>query len=1031
MTPDPQLKSHHSISPPQGEISTNPSDETRTDSRPKNPAGRVAFPFLGAPKAVGDLGSLGSYRVTGLLGQGGMGIVFLGEDEGLRRSAALKVMRPEFAAHSVARERFLREGRAAAAIKSDHVVVIYQVGEHDGLPFLAMEYLVGATLEDWLHARGNCGSAGDAIRIATDILRGLAAAHEKGQVHRDIKPVNLWVESPTGRVKVLDFGLTRGADDAVSLDGAVVGTPSYMAPEQADGHAVDPRADLFSFGTVLYRFLTGTNPFARESIPATLLAVKTFDPVPLASAAPGVPAALAHFVHRLLSKDPTRRPADARAALAELDAAQKQSAVSGTSALPLASSLIGREQLLASVLEQLRAGGIVLRGEGGMGKTALALAAAHRMRADGILVVWVKCEQAVCFEGCIRDAAMGLFGDRCEGEPVEPLSGRVAAQLAARAALLVFDSFEAVAANKALVRWVTRIATPAQLLITTRELPLGLPGRVISVQELARADAVRLFRERAAEAGLTGAPPTGDIDALCEQVGDQPLAIELLAVRAARTPVKRLLDRVRKSLAALDADVDHDRPVRHNGVRACFNDSFESLSPPARSLILAMSVLPAPFGPEVIGAVSGSDEWDEAADELVAASLWRLANDRYGVHPLVRQLARDQLGDQLAAAEKLAGERVTALARAKRGLLGAGSGSKPGKPSRPASHGGAHAASDRAKAKAYLDWCEAELPNLAALADAGRARGDGATVVGIAQSLSALWSARGYWDVGDRICQQALASSAAADDRAAEAWCMEYHGYICRHVGRFSESDEAYRAAVAICDAHPEADAAYRGRICARYGKLCSVLNRYDDATALLTTAIERFRLTGDEDGETMATIYLGQTCKFAGNLPRAEELFLHALGRARAANNTHREGETLYQLGNAYLRMNRIDEAERALQESLRLARLADDRVRESQGLVDLGVAAMQRGAWTDAERHMTAGLQLARNLGLRLHEGRTMRRLAELFVATGDPERAREYIRGAITVLAECEDEWAKSRSQETLNKVEATIANRPAKA
>ncbi|HEY1186631.1 MAG TPA: tetratricopeptide repeat protein, partial [Gemmata sp.] len=361
-----------------------------------------------------------------------------------------------------------------------------------------------------------------------------------------------------------------------------------------------------------------------------------------------------------------------------------------------------------------------------------------------------------------------------------------------------------------------------------------------------------------------------------------------------------------------------------------------------------------------------------------------------------------------AGAERAAADRITAAARQKREELRAGG--------------------DRTRTKVYLDWCESELPNLTALAEAAQARGDHATVIGLARALSAFWGARGYWDVAGRLCRWAGAAADAAGDPEAGAWCQEHRGYICRHLGRFAEADAAYRAAVELCDRYPAADV-HRARVTSRYGKLCAVRNQYDRAIELLTAALDRARRDGDADGETSATIYLGQAHKFRGDLEEAERLFLRALDRARRAGNSHRECECLYQLGNTYLRTPRLAEAERLLHETLRLSRLGADRVRESQALVSLGIVAHARGAWADAERQLTAGLQLARDLGLRLHEGRTMRRLAELFAAAGAPDRAHEFARGAVAILNESEDDWGKDRARETLRTIEEALATRSA--
>ena len=283
------------------------------------------YPFLSQPQASGEIGRLGDYRVLAKLGEGGMGFVFRAEDPALKRFVALKVMRPEVAAKPLAADRFLREGRAAAGLKSDHIITIYQVGQANGAPFIAMEYLEGIALDEWMKQQKKAVPVPHVLRVVRDTLRGLATAHDKGLIHRDIKPANLWIEKGTARVKVLDFGLTRGTDgnDQMTADGAVVGTPAYMAPEQAAGKPVDPRADLFSVGTVMYQLFLGINPFVRSNMMATMGAVSFDVQPPVVSLRPEVPQAYSDYLDRLLAKDPAGRPANAKAALAELAAIEK------------------------------------------------------------------------------------------------------------------------------------------------------------------------------------------------------------------------------------------------------------------------------------------------------------------------------------------------------------------------------------------------------------------------------------------------------------------------------------------------------------------------------------------------------------------------------------------------------------------------------------------------------------------------------------------------------------------------------------
>lgn len=216
---------------------------------------------LAPPQDADELGRLGQYRILGVLGRGGMGVVYRAQDPHLGRQIALKVMNSRAAASHEARQRFLREARAAAAIAHDNVVHINHVGEEAVVPYLVMPLLVGETLEARLRREGALPLA-EALRVGREVACGLAAAHAHGLVHRDVKPSNVWLEEGTGRVKALDFGLAWSANEGPPVTGnaTVMGTISYMAPEQAAGQPVDARTDLYSLGCVLYRMCTGRPP---------------------------------------------------------------------------------------------------------------------------------------------------------------------------------------------------------------------------------------------------------------------------------------------------------------------------------------------------------------------------------------------------------------------------------------------------------------------------------------------------------------------------------------------------------------------------------------------------------------------------------------------------------------------------------------------------------------------------------------------------------------------------------------------------
>jgi hypothetical protein len=308
---------------------TQPSSATgrRDDTAPLADGGQPKF---GPPAQAGEVGTLGHYRVLKELGRGGMGAVYAALDTQLGRSLALKVMLPAFAADAESKERFLREARAAALVVHENVVTVYEAAERDGTPYIAMQLLRGTSLDDYLKRKGN-PTVAQAVAIGRDAALGLAAAHEQGLVHRDVKPANLWLEAPKGRAKVLDFGLAKplSAEAELTKSGAVIGTPAFMSPEQARARRVDHRTDVFSLGSVLYRLVAGRNPFTGSNPVAVLLALGIEEPPPVRELNPDVPPALADLIHQMLSKDPADRPQTAAEVAARLEAV-----AAGTAAKP-------------------------------------------------------------------------------------------------------------------------------------------------------------------------------------------------------------------------------------------------------------------------------------------------------------------------------------------------------------------------------------------------------------------------------------------------------------------------------------------------------------------------------------------------------------------------------------------------------------------------------------------------------------------------------------------------------------------------
>jgi uncharacterized RDD family membrane protein YckC len=261
------------------------------------------------------------FEVTRLLGRGGMGSVYLGLDTSLGRPVALKVLDPELGRDPDVVARFEREARAQARLRHPNVAQIHFIGEESGMHFFAMERLVGPSV-DVVIARGRLPWA-DAVEHVLAAARGLRAALAEGFVHRDVKPSNLMLD-PDSRIKILDFGLVKSmrGDAELTRDGAIIGSPLYMAPEQGRAEDVDHRADIYSLGCALYHMLTGRPPFTAPS-PVGIITMHVTDrPTPVRQLAGDVPETVERIVERMMAKQPGDRFPDYDALIAALEAAR-------------------------------------------------------------------------------------------------------------------------------------------------------------------------------------------------------------------------------------------------------------------------------------------------------------------------------------------------------------------------------------------------------------------------------------------------------------------------------------------------------------------------------------------------------------------------------------------------------------------------------------------------------------------------------------------------------------------------------------
>jgi serine/threonine-protein kinase len=373
--------------------------------------------------------TIGRYEIIEMVGRGGMGVLYRARDPMLERDVALKMMLVDFTMDTSARERFQREAKAVARLQHRNVVTIHELGEHEGAPYIVMEFLSGADLENLLVGEKPMPLA-DKLDVAIQLCEGLGYAHEQGIVHRDIKPSNVRVLED-GTVKILDFGIAKFAVSTVTQSGTIMGTASYMSPEQIMGQPVDGRADLFSAGVLLFELLAGKKPFQGEQATAVVYQIMHVEPPTVRSVVPDLPEALDEIVSRALQKKADDRYSRASEMASDLqmvkmmldlplNSGEGASAGGGTAGTASAGSAklyattIGMKKPATAVLQT------PMRGSAEAAAADAAPRAAHGANRSGLM--WVGVAVAVVAIG-----AAAMYFMRSGEPPAPPASAAVTA----------------------------------------------------------------------------------------------------------------------------------------------------------------------------------------------------------------------------------------------------------------------------------------------------------------------------------------------------------------------------------------------------------------------------------------------------------------------------------------------------------------------------------------------------------------------------------------------------------------------------
>ena len=991
--------------PPRGAATTCPPPVA--PSRPSEP---LAGEVLG-----------GSYRLLSPLGEGGMASVWLAEHLRTGGTLAVKLIHARLLASPRAAQRFALEARHTASLHHPNIVRVFDYGHDVDLRLLyqAMEYVPGETLADVVHRDGPMPWT-RAVPILEQVLAALIAAHEseRSLIHRDIKPANILLTDfegqPGDTVKVVDFGISRALSGVRSTPaGAVIGSPSTMAPEQWQSKPVSPATDLYALGCTAYAMLAARVPFAGE------LAQLAFQhnhatPPPLAALArEETPAALIAWVGWLMRKDPARRPQRARQALealrhvrdgrsfADLDGIGDDTMESAPKPqaevkLPtFRSSFVGRALDMARLNTLVQEGAqlVTVRGVGGLGKSRLAVEWA-RMAVDvftgGVFfcdLAEARSTQALCIEVArVLDLPLG------QGDPVRTLGHALGSR---GATLVILDNFEQlVSAAPALSAWLD--AAPEVMFVVTSRQALRLEGeRVVDVQPLGTrgdgSEAVELFIERARQVRPSYVPSDEARAAIAELVtalDGLPLAIELAAARARAMSPTRMTSRLSQRFKLLRS-TRRDAIDRQATLEATLNWSWELLEPVEKAVFIQCAVFQGSFSLEAAEAVIDlsmfpEDPWVvDLLESLVDKSLIRLSSkgrdeERYAMFLSVHEYAAARLKEGLVAPD---GEVRDRAVRGRHLDF-------------YAPYGEREFVERVGRERRTLDELVLERDNLNVALDAALALGRPQGAERCALALCAALEHRGPYSEGLALIDRVLAVEPPED--ALRARLLISAGTLARSAGQPERALERFEAALRLARALNLEW--LQSRALFGLGAVQRVLGQREEAQQSYERSLTLGRQLGDKVLEGQALYGLGFVWRDMGQTERALEAFQGCQRLAHKARHLLLEGSALQGIGWMHGDLGRLEQARESYLACQQIARAIGHKLLEGSVLSGQGYVLKDQGRPGQALNAFAACLKLSREIGHTSLEATTLHGLGTVLADQGLWADAEDRYRACV---------------------------------
>jgi predicted ATPase/serine/threonine protein kinase len=977
------------------------------------------------PGDTGDsmCGSIVShYRILKKLGRGGMGEVYCALDTRLNREVAIKTLSLDGGSQPDAISRFEQEARAACALNHPNIVTIYELGQVDSTPYIAMELVIGETVRELL-------SSGPipfrkAVAIVAQIADALAKAHAIGIVHRDLKPENLMVTGDD-TAKILDFGLAkllgtkqvRGSDASTTITqhGTVMGTVGYMSPEQATGGEVDFRSDQFSFGSVIYEMVTGFPAFRKKSHAETIAAILRDEPERLGSRVVQAPPPFLWIVERCLAKDPKDRYASTQDLARDLAAVRDRLAEasirpleSRPSNLPVQrTAFIGREHettALAQLLLRADVQLVTLTGPGGIGKSRLALRVAAEVAAEfpgGVCFVPLS---GVSDHGLIAPTIAQALGIRETGNqpPQESLKEYVGELN--QPMLLLLDNFEhLVSAAPAIAQLLA--SGPKLKVVVTSQAPLHVYGEhefpvpplalpdlksIPSLEVLSRLPAVALFVERAQavkhEFALTreNAPA---VAAICARLDGLPLAIELAAARIKLLSPSAMLARLESRLNLLTGGA-RDLPTRQQTLRGTVDWSYGLLNAAEQTLFRRLSVFAGGCtleGAEAVCDTKGDlgldilDGMASMVDKSLAQQVEQAdAETRFLMLSTIREYALERLVESKGNKND---ESAARRAHAAYYLVLAEEGTEV-----------------VATQPEWLDRFDVEHDNFRLAVDSLIKTGDAEWALRLGAALFPFWEAREHLTEGRDTISRLLTMEGTAERPKLHARLLFAAAVLAGEQGDYGPARQQFEESLEICLRLNDT----RGVAVALNGLAVNARDRGDltASSLLFDRCVEIWKDLGDSADIARALSNLANVAKMQGEYTRASSLYEESRTMFRKAGDGAGVAWTLNYLGDVARERADVVSARSFCEQSLAAFRQLGDGWGIATALSDLASLNCDQGNDADARRLYGESIKMFEDLG---HKRGIARALECLAVSAAAQSNAKQslHLAGAAAAL------------------------------